>query len=278
MKLGRFEIFALSDGTFKLDGGQMFGVVPKVLWQKKAPADERNRIRLGLTCLLVRAHGKTIVVETGIGDKMDAKLSDIYAIDHPTTLPDELAKHGAQLSDVDIVINTHLHFDHCGWNVRREGGRLVPTFPRARYFIQRGEWEHALAPTRRDRGSYITEFFVAAERQTEFLSGSTEILPGIQVEVFSGHTRNLQCVRIESEGQSAFFISDLVPTQAHLAYPWIMSFDLYPLETLANKERLLPKLAAEETLVVFPHDPAVPWGKLVEAEGAISTRPAGAAA
>jgi glyoxylase-like metal-dependent hydrolase (beta-lactamase superfamily II) len=273
MKLGQFEIFALTDGTFALDGGQIFGVVPKVLWQKKAPADERNRIRMGLTCLFVRARGKNIVIETGIGDKMDAKQTDIYAIEHPTTLPLELERYGVRPSDVDIVINTHLHFDHCGWNLRREAGKLIPTFPRARYFVQRGEWEHALRPTLRDRGSYITDFFAAAEPQTEFLSGDAEILSGIKVEVVSGHTRHMQCVRIESEGARAYFISDLVPTQAHLAYPWIMSLDLYPMETLANKERLLPQLAAEKTLVIFPHDPGTPWANLVEMDGKIVAQP-----
>jgi glyoxylase-like metal-dependent hydrolase (beta-lactamase superfamily II) len=273
MKLGQFEIFALSDGTFALDGGQIFGVVPKALWTKKAIADARNRVRLGLTCLLVRAHGKTIVIETGIGDKMDAKQTEIYAIEHPTTLPAELKKLGVDLGDVDIVINTHLHFDHCGWNLRREAGKLIPTFPRARYFVQRGEWEHALRPTLRDRGSYISEFFAASEQQTEFLSGDAEILRGIKVEVVSGHTRYMQCIRIESEGERACFISDLVPTAAHLAYPWIMSLDLYPMETLANKQRLLPELAAEKALVVFPHDPVTLWTRLAEIDGKIVARP-----
>jgi glyoxylase-like metal-dependent hydrolase (beta-lactamase superfamily II) len=272
MKLGQFEIHAISDGTFALDGGQMFGVVPKVLWEKKAPPDERNRIQMGLTCLLVRAHGKNIVIETGIGDKMDAKLAGIYAINHSTTLPAELRKLGVALDDVSIVINTHLHFDHCGWNVRHEAGKLVPAFPRARYFVQRGEWEHALAPTVRDRAGYIPDFFTAAEAQTEFLEGDAEILPGISVEVVPGHTRHMQCVRIESENERAYFISDLVPMSAHLSPAWIMSFDLYPLETLANKERLLPELAAEEALVVFPHDPATPWVKLVEIDGKIATQ------
>ncbi len=278
MRLGHFEIHAISDGTFALDGGQMFGVVPKVLWEKKAPPDERNRIRMGLTCLLVRAHGKNIVIETGIGDKMDAKRVAIYKIEHTTTLPAELRKLGVALNEVDLVINTHLHFDHCGWNVRREGGKLAPTFPRARYFIQRGEWEHALAPTLRDHASYIPEFFTAAEAQTELLDGDAEILPGIKVEVVPGHTRHMQCVRIESESQRAYFISDLVPMSAHLSPAWIMSFDLYPLETLANKERLLPELAAEKALVVFPHDPATPWVKLVEVGGKIAAQPVAAAA
>ena len=262
MKLGQFDIYALSDGTFALDGGQMFGVVPKTLWEKKNSADSRNRIRLGLTCLLVRTGKTNVLIETGIGDKFDARHMDIYDIRHSTTLLQELQAHGLSPSDIDLVINSHLHFDHCGWNTRRDGSRLAPTFPRARYMIQRGEWEHACAPTDRDRASYVEEFFRAAEKQTEFLDGNTEVVPGIHVEVLPGHTRHLQGVRITSEGEEAYFISDLVPTSSHLLYPWIMSFDLYPVETLANKQHLLPLLAAEEALVVFPHDPAIPWARL----------------
>lgn len=273
MRLGDFELLPISDGSFALDGGQMFGVVPKALWEKRIPADERNRIRLGLTCLLVRAGRHNVLIETGIGEKFDAKHSDIYGIEHPATLLAELQKLGLKPEDIGVVINTHLHFDHCGWNTRRQDGKVVPTFPRARYFIQRGEWEWALRPTERDRASYLEEFFAPAERQTEFLAGDGEILPGIRVEVVPGHTRNLQCVRIESQGSLAYFISDLVPTASHLAYPWIMSFDLYPLETLENKKRILPDLAREEALVVFPHDPVVPWLRLVETGGRIGTQP-----
>lgn len=269
MKLGKFDIQVLSDGTFALDGGQMFGVVPKTLWQKKIAPDARNRVRLGLTCLLVRDGRHNVVIETGIGDKFDAKYADIYGVDHSTTLPLELKKRGLDDGDIDTVINSHLHFDHCGWNVRRESSRLAPTFPRARYVVQRGEWEHACAPNERDRASYVAEFFTPAEAQTEFLEGDAEVLPGIRVEVLPGHTRNLQAVWIESEGRRAIFISDLVPTTAHLAYPWIMSFDLYPMETLANKRRLLPRLVDENVLVIFPHDPAAPWAKLRREEGKI---------
>lgn len=272
MKLGDLELHTLTDGSFALDGGQMFGVVPKVLWQKRLPADDRNRVRLSLTCLLVQTGRENVLVETGIGDRFDPKQMDIYGVEHFTTLPAELAKLGLAPEDIDFVINTHLHFDHSGWNVRRQGGKLVPTFPRARYLVQRGEWEHALNPTERDRASYIEACFRPAEAQTELLSGDREVLPGIRVEVVPGHTRNMQCVRIESQGQSAYFISDLVPTGAHLSYPWIMSFDLYPMETLAAKKRLLPELAREEAVVVFPHDPAVPWVRLVEIEGRIATR------
>lgn len=272
MKLGQFQIHALSDGTFALDGGQMFGVVPKVLWEKKLPADARNRVRLALTCLLIQTGKLNILVDTGIGDKFDAKLMDIYAVNHATSLPLELKKKGLEQSDIHVVINTHLHFDHCGWNTKRDGGKLVPAFPQARYLVQRGEWEHALHPTERDHASYMQDFFLAAEKQTEFLNGNSEIVPGIRVEVVPGHNRDVQCVHIESDGQHACFISDLVPTRAHLRFPWIMSFDLYPLETLSNKHRLLPQLAEQEALVIFPHDPASPWVRLIESDGKIAAQ------
>jgi glyoxylase-like metal-dependent hydrolase (beta-lactamase superfamily II) len=270
MKVGRFEVEALSDGFFRLDGGQMFGVVPKTLWERAIPADERNRIRLSLTCLLVRAGNQNVVIETGIGDKFESKFADIYGIEKTTALLDDLKRHGLGTEDIAIVINTHLHFDHCGWNSRREAGRLVPTFPRARYFIQRAHWEHACRPTERDRGSFVEEFFAACEKQTEFLVGDAEILPGLSVEVVSGHTPHMQCVRVESEGQQAYFISDLAPTRAHLAYPWMMSFDLTPLETLAHKKRVLPRLAREGAWVVFPHDPELAWTKVSERNGRVT--------
>ena len=273
MKFGAFEIYALSDGTFGLDGGQMFGVVPKVLWEKKLPADERNRVRLGLTCLLVRTGKHNVLIETGIGDKFDAKRTEIYNIEHSPNLLDDLSRHGLSVEDVDIVINTHLHFDHCGWNTRREGAAIVPTFPKARYFMQRAEWEHALHPNERDKASYIEEWFAPAEPQTVLVEGACEIVPGIRVELAPGHIRDMQCVWVESEGKRACFISDLVPTHAHLPFPWIMAFDLYPMETLASKKRLLPRLAEQGTLVVFPHDAEVPWGRLTETEGKLAFQP-----
>ena len=261
MHLGDFEIQVLSDGSFSLDGGQMFGVVPKVLWEKKMPADERNRIRLGLNCLLVRTGHENVVIETGIGDKFDAKFADIYGIDPVQRLPEEarlrcadkyavqlirrlpeeLRHRGVATDKVDIVINSHLHFDHCGWNTRRESGAVVPTFSRARYFVQRGEWE--------------------------------QIVPGIRVQVVPGHNGNLQVVWIESRGERVCFISDLVPTRAHLPYPWIMAFDLYPLETLANKRRLLPELVRDRVVVIFPHDPEMPCARLIERSGKIEAVP-----
>jgi len=272
MKLGAFNLYAVSDGSFMLDGGQMFAIIPKPLWEKKIPADARNRVRISLTCLLIQTGRHNILVETGIGDKFDTKLNEIYGVDHSRILPNELRKLGLEPGDIDIVINSHLHFDHCGWNVRREDGKLVPTFPRARYFVQRGEWEDAHRTTERNRASYAEDFIAAAEPQTEFLDGDTEIVPGVKVEVGAGHTRCMQCVRVESDGATAYFPSDLVPTVSHLSYPWMTSFDLYPLETLANKKRLLPELAERGALMVFPHDPCVPWARLIKIEGRISTQ------
>lgn len=269
MKLGAFDITILSDGTFVLDGGQVFGVVPKVMWEKKMPADALNRVRMGLNCVLVRTGKQNVLIETGIGDKYDAKFAGIYDIQRPAqaTLLDRLKDHGVAPEEIAVVINTHLHFDHCGWNARRAGGQgdgssAVPTFPRARYVVQRQEWEHALHPTERDRASYIADFFTPAEKQTDLIDGGQEIAPGIRLEVVPGHNRNMQCVWLESEGARACFISDLVPLRTHLAYPWIMSLDLYPLETLANKKRLLPQLAKDGTLVIFPHDHQVPCARL----------------
>jgi glyoxylase-like metal-dependent hydrolase (beta-lactamase superfamily II) len=273
MKLGKFEIHAVTDGAFMLDGGQMFSVVPKPLWEKQISADARNRVRLSLTCLVIQTGQKNILVETGIGDKFGAKFNEIYGVDHSVTLPGELAKLQLGLEDIDIVINTHLHFDHCGWNLRRQDGEMAPTFRRARYFVQRREWEHAERLTERDRASYVRDFFAAAEGQTEFLDGDTEIVPGVRVEVASGHTKDMQCVRVESEGNIALFPSDLVPTRAHISYPWMTSFDLYPLETLENKKRLLPELATAKGLLIFPHDPYVPWVRLVEIEGKMVAQP-----
>jgi glyoxylase-like metal-dependent hydrolase (beta-lactamase superfamily II) len=273
MKLGAFNLHAVSDGSFLLDGGQMFAIVPKTLWEKRISADNYNRVRLSLTCLLIQAGRHNILVETGIGDKFGTKFGEIYGVDHSRSLPEELRKLSLEPRDIDIVINTHLHFDHCGWNVRREDGKLLPTFPRARYFIQRGEWEDAHNTTERNRASYVEQFFAAAEPQTELLDGDAEILPGVRVELGAGHTRRMQCVRVESEGDTAFFPSDLIPTQTHLAYPWMTSFDLYPMETLANKKRLLPELATARALIVFFHDPCVPWARLIEKDGKISTEP-----
>ena len=260
MRLGDLEFTIVSDGGFRLDGGAMFGVVPKPLWEKRIAPDERNRIQLCMNCVLVRTGGITILVETGAGDKLDAKRRDIYAIGEGPRLLDRLAAHGVKPDHVDIVINTHLHFDHCGWNTRMVDGRAVPTFPNARYVVQLGELEHAKRPNERDQASYMPDNFLPIEAagQWMLLEGDREIVPGVEVIRVPGHNADMQCVRLSGGGKSAFCLVDLVPTTAHVPFPWIMGYDLYPMQTLENKKRWIPEIARTEALAIFTHDANVP--------------------
>lgn len=256
---GNFELTVVSDGQYWLDGGAMFGVVPKVMWQRKFAADELNRLRMGLNSLLIRSEGLTVLVETGIGNKLPEKSKKIYG--HEELLLLNLQEVGVAPEDVDIVINSHLHFDHCGWNTMLKDGKVVPTFPRAKYYIQRGEWEHAQRQLERDRVSYISENYnpLIANGQAELISGDREIAPGISVRVFPGHTANMQAIIVESAGKKACYISDLIPTTAHLDLTWVMSYDLFPLDTIENRKRFYSEAVPNEWLVVFTHDPVKPW-------------------
>jgi len=275
VKLGDLEFYLLTDGYFRLDGGAMFGVIPRPLWERKAPPDERNRIRLAMNSLLIRAAGKWILIETGAGDKWDAKQRDIFAFEGDVRLPEQLVGRGVRPEQIDLVINTHLHFDHCGWNTRRVDGKLIPTFPNARYVVQRGELEHAKRPTERDRASYIPDNFLPVEAAGQWwlLEGDREVAPGIELIRAPGHTRDMQCVRISGGGKTAFFFVDLVPTTAHLPYPWIMGYDLYPLTTLENKKKWIPEVAREGWLALFVHDPQVPAAHLRERDGTFEFEP-----
>jgi len=277
MKFGQFELQLLSDGFFRLDGGAMFGVVPRVLWQKKFQPDERNRIRLALNSLLILDGKQAVLVETGIGDKMTVKQVDIYGIEHTTTLPVSLRTHGLGSDDIDMVVDTHLHFDHCGWNTRRASdGSLAPTFPRAHYYVQAGELEHARQPTERDRASFLPENFepMQATNQWIALTGDREIIPGVELVRVPGHTRDMQCVRVRSQGRTAFFFADMVPTTAHLPVAWIMGYDLYPLKTLEQKKRWIPQAVREEWLCFFVHDPTVPAAYLRQKGDEVIAEPA----
>jgi glyoxylase-like metal-dependent hydrolase (beta-lactamase superfamily II) len=275
MRLGDIEFAVVTDGTFRLDGGAMFGVVPKPMWEKKSRPDDRNRILLSMNCLLIRAAGKTLVVETGAGDKWDAKRRDIFAFEGPVRLPDQLAARGVSAAQVDYVINTHLHFDHCGWNTRLVDGKPVPAFPNAQYVLQRGELEHAKRPTERDRASYLVENFAPVEAAGQFLllEGEREIVPGVDVFRAPGHTRDMQCVRLRSGGKTAVFLADLVPTTAHLPLPWIMGYDLYPMTTLENKKKWLPEAVRDGWLCLFAHDPEVRAAYLRERDGTCVPEP-----
>jgi glyoxylase-like metal-dependent hydrolase (beta-lactamase superfamily II) len=275
LRLGDIEFLVLNDGTFRLDGGAMFGVVPKPMWEKKSRPDDRNRILLSMNCLLIRAAGKTLVVETGAGDKWDAKRRDIYAFEGAPRLPDQLAAHGVKPDQVDIVINTHLHFDHCGWNTHLVDGKPRPMFPNARYVVQKPHFEHAKSPNERDRASFLPDNFLPVEATGQWwlLEGEHEIVPGVSVFPAPGHTPAMQCVKLEGAGKAAIFLSDLVPTTAHLPFPWIMGFDLYPLTTLDNKKQWLPQIARNGWLALFAHDPVVRAAYLRERDGVLEPEP-----
>src|ERR1700758_1871050 len=264
--LGDFELSIFSDGTYPLDGGAFFGVVPKVMWTKKAVADERNFVTAGLNSLLIRTGKQNILVETGIGNKLSDKMIKIYG--QPAKLLDNLAKSGIAPEDIDIVINTHLHFDHCGWNTVRRGDGVVANFPKAKYYAQRGEWEHGRLQLERDAVSYMSPNYdpLVESGQMELIEGDREIAPGVSVKVFPGHTANMQAVIVSGEGKTACYISDLIPTSWHLEPTWVMAFDLFPLDTIQNKKNYYARAIAERWITVFTHDDATPWGYIERGE------------
>jgi glyoxylase-like metal-dependent hydrolase (beta-lactamase superfamily II) len=262
--LGNFELTLLSDGNYYLDGGALFGVVPKVMWSKRMEADELNRIAVGMNSLLVRTAEHNVLIETGAGNKLSEKQRAIYH--NSARLLGSFAGAGIAPDEIDVVINTHLHFDHCGWNTVRQGERIVPTFPRAMYYVQQGELEHAHEQLERDRVSYLTDNYdpLVESGKMKLLRGAQEIVPGIRVEVFPGHTRDLQAVIITSGGKTACYASDLIPTTAHLDPTWTLGFDLYPLQTIESRKLLYRCALPEDWLLVYTHDPRVPWSHVAE--------------
>ena len=266
LTLGDFELTVFSDGTYFLDGGNFFGVVPKVLWEKKMKPDERNRVAVGLNSLLIRDGKHTVLVETGIGNKLDPRMAKIFA--PQAKLMENLAAAKVTPEDIDVVINTHLHFDHCGWNTVRQGDHVVATFPKAQYYVQEGEWRHGSQQHERDRISYLSENYdpLIQAGKMHLLQGDQELLPGISVKVYPGHTRHMQAVMVKSQGKRACYVSDLIPTTAHLDLTWVMAFDLFPLETIESRKRVYESALPEKWLMIFTHDPVTPWAYLESPE------------
>lgn len=265
MKIGEFDVFIVTDGYERLDGGAMFGVVPKVLWEKTNPPDDRNRILMGLNCLLVIGRGKRILIDTGVGRKNDPKFCDIYGIERRPSLLESLKGHGLGPGDIDIVINTHLHFDHAGGNTYLdEKGKALPAFPNARYFIQKGEWDVALSPNERTRATYLKENFLPLEESKclELIDGDGEIIKGINILKTPGHTMHHQSVLIGSINIRGLFIGDLIPMAPHIHLPYIMAYDLYPLTTLETKRWLLARALDGDWIIFLEHDPKVKVGKV----------------
>ena len=269
MTFGDLELLPLLDGFLGLDGGAMFGVVPKPLWEKRAPADERNRVRLAMRPLVVRG-AQTVLIDAGIGSKMDAKSTEIYAIDRRHDLHGTLRDAGLSPADIDVVLATHLHFDHAGGFTERDAaGGLRPAFPNARYLVRGGEWEDARQPHERNRASYLAENYepLQAAGVLDLFDEDRVIMPGVRVVCTGGHTAHHQIVYLESGGLTAVFAADLLPTAAHVEDPWIMGYDLYPMETLVFKRRFVREAIAREHLIFFEHDPAIAAGVIRERDG-----------
>ena len=274
-KIGEFELTIVSDGMFWLDGGAMFGVVPKVIWNRTNPSDDFNRIELSLNCLLIRSPDKLILVDTGVGAKLKDRFKDIYRVEREYGLIRALDTNGVNPEDIDKVINTHLHFDHCGGNTMKRHDTVVPTFPNAQYIIQKQEWDDATHPNERTKASYLKENFLPLQVNDQLLlvSGDEDIIEGIKVINTNGHTKGHQSVLIESQGEKAMFLGDFIPTTSHLKIPYIMGYDLYPLDLIKRKKNILQTALDEHWLLIFEHDPKNPFAYAVLKDGEIIPEP-----
>lgn len=269
LQLGDWTMHTIEAGFLWLDGGSMFGSVPKPMWSRTNPPDERNRIRLAMRCLLLVGHGRTVLVDVGLGDKFDSKLRDIYRVENEPRLETSLAAAGVAPEDVTDVVLTHLHFDHAGGATARAGDRLVPRLPNARWYVQRRNWENAHAPNPRERASYMPENFdpLMAAGVLELWEGPSRPWPGVELITAEGHTRGQQLVRVEGGGQAAYFVADVIPTASHVRIPFVMGYDVAAIETMAEKRDLLARAAAEGAWVVLEHDPETAMARPVEEGG-----------
>ena len=271
--VGALKVHALQAGLQQLDGGAMFGVVPKTLWERKIPADERNRIPLGMRCLLVEHPDGLVLVDTGAGNKESSKFHDIYGIENspvghagPTQLESALAEAGFGAEDVKLVISSHLHFDHAGGNTRVDAtGAIVPSFPNARYVARRGEWDWAHHTNERTAASYFGRNYdpIREAGLLELIDDDGEVVPGIALRHTPGHTPHHQGILVTSGSERMFFLADLAPTSAHVPLPWIMGYDVEPLRTLETKRRLWAEASDEQWTVVFEHDSVNAFGRVV---------------
>ncbi|MEN6560658.1 MAG: MBL fold metallo-hydrolase [Acidobacteriota bacterium] len=275
--VGEIEVVRLLDGTFRVDGGAMFGVVPRTLWAALAPPDRENRITLALNCYLVRAPGATILLDTGVGPDLGRRYADFYGVDRRPGLLAGLAGLGLGPEDIDLVVNSHLHFDHCGGNtMKTAGGTWAPAFPGARYAVQRGEWEQALHPVGRDKPSYMPARLksLADSGRLTLLDGDGPVASGIEAVIVAGHTAFHQGIKVSSAGRTFFFAADAVPTAAHVGLDCIMSYDLYPVDTYETKKALLERAEAGGWALGFSHDLAMPFGRLRRAGRRLEAAPA----
>jgi glyoxylase-like metal-dependent hydrolase (beta-lactamase superfamily II) len=293
MQFGDYRVEIIPDAEFKLDGGAMFGVVPRVVWERVCPADELNRIRLNMNCLFIDTGKEKILVETGIGEKWTDKQTAMYGIDRKMPLARLLeTMAGCGVDDITIVVNTHLHFDHAGGNTvlnspPYKGGvaaasadrvvlsgehQATPQFPNARYLVSKSEFQHAANPHERDRASYLPENWRPMQQtgQLELMPDSYEVVQGLRIEQVRGHSETMQTVRLDRGGRTLYGFADLIPTKHHLPLAWIAGFDLYPVETLEFKKRILPAAIQERWECLFYHDFETPLSHLKVENGKIN--------
>lgn len=269
IQVGEATVTLVPDGTFRLDGGAMFGIVPRTVWEQRCPPDALHRIQMAFNAMLVEIGDRKILIDPGLGPRHDARFDERFAVAQPPTVLDGLRDAGVAPEQVDFVIDTHLHWDHAGANTRLDGETVVPAFPRARYVVQRRQWEDATHPHERNRASYRADDFLPVEAAGQLMrvEGDVELAPGVWVHEVGGHAAGMQLVRVESAGQTFLHLADLVPTRHHVDYPWIMGYDLYPVETLAQKKRWLPRAAEGGWTVGLVHDPQTPFGRLALRDG-----------
>lgn len=274
MQLGDYRVEIIPDTEFRLDGGAMFGVVPRVVWERVSPPDEKNRIRMNMNCVFIDTGQDKILIETGIGEKWSEKQAEMYGIFRENSLADTLfEKANCRPADITIVVNTHLHFDHAGGNTI--GSRPLPQFPNARYLVSESELEHAENPHERDRASYLPENWHPAREsgQLESMSDEYEVVPGLRMQTIRGHSETMQTWRLDSGGKTMYGFADLIPTRNHIPLPWIMGYDLYPTETLAFKKEVLPQALAGEWLCLFYHDIDTPVSRIENRDGKLVAVP-----
>jgi len=259
VRVGAYEVNTIETGRFRLDGGAMFGVVPKVLWERTNPADDKNRISMALRSLLIRGNGRTILVDCGAGEKWSPKQIEMYAIDHSQNDMDRsLAKFGVSREDVTDVVLTHLHFDHVGGATRyNEKREVVLSFPNADYLVQEENLSHAHAPSEKDRASFIESTIepLQSSRRIKLLKGDRDLIPGVQIVVTHGHTPGQNLVKVSGDKKTILFCGDTIPTASHIPVPYVMGFDLYPMTTIEEKKKLLKEAVEENWTLVWAHDP-----------------------
>lgn len=253
------KVYTVNAGFFKLDGGAMHGVVPKVMWQKVNPADEQNLCTWAMRCLLIEHGDRKILVDNGMGTKQDEKFFSHFHPHGEDTIEKSIAKHGYKPEDITDVFLTHLHFDHCGGSVKREGDKLIPAFPNAKYYTNKSHWDWAVTPNAREKASFLKENILPLQEAgvLEFIdvADGTEWIEGIRIHYCNGHTEQMMLLQMEVEGKTFLFCADLLPSVAHISLPWVMGYDMRPLDTLAEKEKMLNLAVDNNWILVFEHDP-----------------------